>query len=89
MKRLLALAAIIGAVIAAGSLAREPRRRLGAAFSARMRKRMEQVMANLPEGSPPKLVMSVLPQVRNQNEEIIRLLREQNELLRQRVHTTQ
>jgi hypothetical protein len=54
-----------------------------------MRKRMEHVMANLPEGSPPKLVMSVLPQVRNQNEEIIRLLREQNELLRQHTHTTQ
>ena len=46
-------------------------------------------MASLPEGSPPKLVMSVLPQLRDQNEQIIRMLREQNALLREHLHTGQ
>ena len=40
-------------------------------------------MASLPEGSPPKLVMSVLPKLQEQNEQIIAMLREQNELLRE------
>jgi len=88
MKRLIALAAIVGGVIAVAPFAREPRRRLAAAVSDGMRKRMQEMMARLPEDSPPKLVTSVLPQVRNQNEEIIRLLREQNELLRD-LHATQ
>lgn len=48
-----------------------------------MAHRMEQVMARLPEGSPPKLVMSVLPQLRDQNEQVIALLREHNTLLRE------
>jgi hypothetical protein len=34
-------------------------------------------------GAPPKLVMSILPKLRAQNDEIIALLREQNEFLRQ------
>ena len=38
-------------------------------------------MASLPENSPPRLVMSVLPQLREQNNQIIGLLREQNALL--------
>ena len=55
----------------------------------RMLQRMEQMMASLPEDSPPKLVMSVLPRVRDQNEQIIALLREQNELLREQLHAAQ
>ncbi len=89
MKRLIALGAIVfGGVIAFQALA-EPRRRLGAAVSRGMLKRMEQMMASLPEGSPPKLIMSVLPKVRDQNDQIIRMLREQNELLREHLHTKQ
>jgi hypothetical protein len=50
----------------------------------RMLQRMEKVMASLPEDAPPKLVMSVLPRLRDQNDRIIALLQEQNELLRAR-----
>ena len=46
-----------------------------------MLKSMEHMMASLPEGSPPKLIMSVLPQLREQNDQMLRMLREQNELL--------
>ena len=40
-------------------------------------------MLSLPANAPPKLVMSILPKLQAQNEEIIAMLREQNELLRQ------
>ena len=36
--------------------------------------------------APPKLIMSVLPKLQVQNDQIIALLREQNELLRERPH---
>jgi hypothetical protein len=44
---------------------------------------MEHMMASLPDNSPPKLVMSVLPRLRDQNDQIIAMLREQNALLRE------
>jgi hypothetical protein len=47
---------------------------------------MEQIMASMPEYAPPKLIMSVLPRLRDQNEEIIAMLREQNDLLRQQLN---
>lgn len=90
MKKLISLGAIVVVgVIAFQSLSREPRRRLAAAVRGRMLKRMEQMMAGLPEDSPPKLVMSVLPHLRDQNDEIIRMLKEQNELLREQRHARQ
>ncbi len=89
MKRgLIALGAIVlGGGVAFQLLSQERRRRLGAVVRGRMIKRMENMMASLPEGSPPKLIMTVLPQVREQNEQIIRMLREQNELLREQAHS--
>ena len=48
---------------------------------------MEHMMASLPEGTPPKLVMSVLPKLQAQNDQIIAMLREQNELLREQQRT--
>ncbi len=53
-----------------------------------MLKGLENMMANLPEGSPPKLVMSILPKLKAQNDQIIALLQEQNELLQQRRRST-
>lgn len=89
MKRLIALGAIVlGGAIAFQALTREPRRRMGSAVRRRMLKRMERMMAGLPESSPPRLVMSVLPRVREQNDEILRMLREQNDLLRERARST-
>lgn len=86
MKRGIVLGiAILGGVIAFRSLSTEPRRRLGSAFSRRMFRQMERMMMLLPEGSPPKLVMHILPRLREQNDQIIAMLREQNALLRERL----
>jgi hypothetical protein len=53
----------------------------------RMAEHMERMMARLPENAPPRLVMSILPRLQAQNEQIIALLREQNELLREQQRT--
>jgi hypothetical protein len=53
-----------------------------------MAKHMERMMASLPEDAPPKLVMSILPKLRVQNDQIIAMLQEQNELLREQQRTT-
>ena len=79
-------AAAVGGMIAMRSLSRGPRRRVTAAAGRRFRQRMEHLMANLPDDAPPKLIMSVLPRLREQNDQIITMLREQNELLREHVH---
>jgi hypothetical protein len=73
-RRLLAIGAVIGGVIAARQLLR---------WKGRGRV-MERMLARMPPDSPPKLVMSILPRLREQNDEIVALLREQNELLRRR-----
>ena len=87
MRRPIALgAAVVGGVVAVRALSPGSRRRLTAAVSRRIRQRMEQMMASLPEDAPPKLVMSVLPRLRDQNDQIIAMLREQNELLREQRH---
>ncbi len=73
-RRLLTAGAVLGGVLAARRLLpTEGRRRI-----------MERVMERMPPDSPPRLVMSILPRLRQQNDEIIALLREQNELLRRR-----
>jgi type II secretory pathway component PulJ len=83
MRTLIALvAATVGGVIAFRFLPRESRDRLTSGVKHRMIKGMEQMMASLPEDAPPKLVMSILPKVKAQNDQIIAMLREQNELLR-------
>ena len=84
MNRFIALgAAVIGGVIAFRSLSRARRRRLGSVRGSRMLRHREHMMAILPDNSPPKLVMSVLPRLRDQNDQIIVMLREQNALLRE------
>jgi hypothetical protein len=75
-------AVVVGSVIAVRALLRSERggarRRLGA-VRARI---MERMLEGMPPDSPPKLVMSILPRLQQQNDEIISLLREQSELLR-------
>ena len=83
MKRMLLLIAIlVGGAIAVRRLLPAERReglsRLPGTF-------MERCMEQMPEDSPPKVMMSSFRRMREQNEEIVVLLREQNELLRQRV----
>lgn len=82
MKTLFALGvAAVGGAIAFRYL---PHRDLTAPVRRRMIEGMEHMMASLPEGAPPKLIMSVLPKLQAQNEQIIAMLREQNDLLRER-----
>lgn len=82
MNRVIALgAAVVGGAIAL-QLPKRRRRRVGAAINRRMVQHMEHMMARLPENSPPKLITSVLPQLRDQNDQVIAMLREQNALLR-------
>ena len=86
MKGLVALGVVaLGAVVAYRYLPRESRSRLGDVAARRVMRRMEQMMASLPAGAPPKLVMTVLPRLQDQNDQIIAMLREQNELLRQQL----
>ena len=86
MNRFIALgAAVIAGAVAFRSLSGRPRRRLGSALGRRLVRHMENMMASLPDNSPPKLVMTVLPQLRDQNEQIIAMLQEQNALLRQQL----
>ncbi len=62
---------------------REPVERFRRSVAERMTKHMERVFEAMPEDSPPKLIVSTLPRLEEQNEEVLTLLREQNELLRQ------
>ena len=77
----------VGAAVVGGAivfqLSKARRRRLAAAINRRMLRHMEQMMASLPESSPPKLVMSILPRLRDQNDRIISMLQEQTALLRE------
>ena len=83
MNRLVAVgAAVVGGAIAL-QLSKARRRRLAAAINRRMLRHMEQMMASLPESSPPKMVTSLLPRLRDQNDRIISMLQEQTALLRE------
>ncbi len=75
--------------IAFRCLPREVRGRLTSVIKHRISEHFEHMIAELPEGFPPKLVMSVLPKLQAQNDQIIAMLREQNELLlREHQHTS-
>lgn len=65
------------------------RDRLTSVIKHRINERLEHMMAELPEGSPPKLVLAVLPRLQAQNDQIIAMLREQNELLRDHQHASE
>ncbi len=87
MKTLIALgAAAVAGTLAFRYLPQARRDRLTDAIKDRMLKGCERMMASLPEEAPPKLIMSILPKLQAQNDQIIALLREQNELLRERQH---
>jgi hypothetical protein len=81
--------AVVGGVIVFRSLPQTARGRLTAAMKARMVKRMEHMMETLPEGAPPRLIMSVLPRLQSQNEQIIASLQELKELIGAQQRTAQ
>ncbi len=78
--------AAAGGVIALRLIPIEQRHRMGRAVgdwtSRKMIDHMGRMMASLPEGAPPKLIASILPKLPAQNEQILAMLREQNDLLR-------
>jgi hypothetical protein len=75
--------AAIGGVIGARWLLRSGERSPDLrARASRRQGIMARMIERLPPESPPKLVMTILPRLREQNDDIIALLREQNELLR-------
>lgn len=76
-------AGLVGAAIGFRLRSATPGRGLGSALGRRMLRHMESVIAKLPEDAPPKLVMSVLPRLREQNDQIVAMLSEQNALLRE------
>lgn len=81
MKSFIALGAIVaGGAVATRFLSPVRRRHLSARVSRRMLQRMEHFMASLPDNAPPKLIASVLPRLRDQNDQIVAMLREQNQL---------
>lgn len=84
MNRWLGLGALVlGGVMVARRLGLSERRAPGRGRGETRRAgMMARMMARMPPDSPPKLIMSILPRLREQNEEILALLREQNELLR-------
>lgn len=85
MKPLMALGlAMVGGVIAFRCLPRGLRDRLTARVQHRMTKGMEHMIASLPEDAPPKLIVSILPKLQAQNDQIIAMLRQQHDLLRTR-----
>ena len=84
MNKLVALGvATAGAVLAFQFLPARTRHRFKVAMRRRMTRHMERMMANLPEGSPPKIVVSVLPRLQAQSDQIIAQLQELNALLRE------
>jgi hypothetical protein len=88
MKPLVALGLATAGVGPSCSRPKESRERIGASAKRWGAERLEHIMANLPEDAPPKLVMTLLPKLREQNDQIIALLQEQNGLRRERQGTS-
>ncbi len=83
MRRVLLLTAIVfGGVFVARRLLTAERREGLSRLPATM---MERCMEMMPEDSPPMVMTSSLRRMQEQNEELLALLREQNELLRERL----
>ncbi len=76
--------ATVGGAIVYQLLSKERRDRLASAMERGMARRMGHAMDSLPDDAPPKLVKQGIPKLQEQNEEILELLREQNELLKER-----
>lgn len=87
MKRSLLLVSgfLVGGAVASRFLSekqREPMNRLAAKMRERLKSHMGRMLEKMPEDSPPRLVMSTLPRLAEQNDQILELLREQNALMR-------
>ena len=88
-KVLLLMAILLGGVIAVRCLLPAEGRAglsgLPAAMMGRMGRMVEACMEHMPDEAPPKVMMSGMRRMQEQNEQLIVLLREQNDLLRERL----
>ena len=82
MKRFLMIVALAGAVVLVGQQLGAHNRPRRNGFARMRHEMMKRMMAAMPEDSPPKLIMSILPRLKEQNEQILALLEEQRDLLR-------
>ncbi len=83
MRRVLLLTAIVfGGMFVARRLLTAERREGLSRLPATI---MDRCMEHMPEDSPPKVMTSGIRRMQEQNEEILALMREQNELLRERL----
>jgi len=90
MKKLVFPIAILfgGAMALRLLLPREGRERISqmrATMRSRMAERMGRMMEEMPDDSPPKLFMSTMRRLQEQNDELLALMREQNAILRERL----
>lgn len=87
MKRLLVVSGIlVGGAVASRILSekqRQPTSRFATKLRQRLKSHMLRMMEEMPEDSPPRLVMSTLPRLAQQNDQILALLKEQNALMRE------
>jgi hypothetical protein len=92
MKRLVFLTALgVGGAVALRRLVSPERRerisQLPTAMRGRAMERMARMMEEMPEDFPPKVFMSTMRRLQEQNEELLALMREQNDLLREQLAT--
>jgi hypothetical protein len=81
---------VLGGAVAARIVSEkrhEPISRLAARMRERLTSHMGRMMEGMPEDSPPRLVMSTLPRLAEQNDQILELLQEQNALIRELAST--
>ncbi len=87
MKKLLLVSGVlVGGAVTTRMLSekqREPMSRFAAKMRERLHSHMGRMLEKMPEDSPPRLVVSTLPRLAEQNEQILALLREQNALIRE------
>jgi hypothetical protein len=85
MKSLMVVSGIlVGGAVASRILSdnqRDPISRIAANMRERLQSHMRRMMEEMPEDSPPRLVMSTLPRLAEQNDQILELLKEQNALI--------
>jgi len=89
MQRPLLLMAILGCgALAVRQLLSPERRERIAHLKANVSKRMmERMIEQMPDDCPPKLIMSTLPRLQQQSDEILALLRVQNDRLQEHFST--
>lgn len=83
MYRFLLTVTIGGAALILGYQLGSRGKTIRAGFAGMQRKLMKRMIGMMPEDSPPRLVVTIMPRLQEQNDQILNLLKEQSDLLRQ------